>query len=329
MFQPTSDRILLDVRSPGEYAQGHIVGARSLPLFSDVERAEVGTAYKQEGPEPAFLLGLERSGPKMRAYVERALTLAPGRRVTVHCWRGGQRSGSMGWLLERAGFDVEILPGGYKAYRTEARAWLGKFPHQLRLLCGPTGSGKTAVLHALRAQGASILDLEGMAHHRGSSFGAIGQEPQPGSEHFENLLYAALRELPEDRPVWVEDESRLIGTVCLPDTFWDRLSAAPLYQLEPAFEDRVQHLVTDYADFPNEQLAAAFERIGKRLGGQHLKAALEALDTGDYAAAARIALVYYDKTYRHSFERRGREGIATLTYQNQPAEWVAERLREL
>ncbi|MGB3547800.1 MAG: rhodanese-like domain-containing protein, partial [Saprospiraceae bacterium] len=179
MLLPSPDRVLLDVRSPGEYAEGHIVGARSLPLFSDEERAEVGTAYKQEGPAPAFLLGLERSGPKLRAYVERALELAPGRRVTVHCWRGGQRSASMGWLLERAGFDVAILPGGYKAYRTEARAWLGSFPHHLRLLCGPTGSGKTAVLHALRAQGAAILDLEGMARHRGSSFGAIGQEPQP------------------------------------------------------------------------------------------------------------------------------------------------------
>ncbi|MEL7376201.1 MAG: rhodanese-like domain-containing protein, partial [Bacteroidota bacterium] len=167
----STDRVLLDVRSPGEYAQGHLSGAESLPLFDNPERAEVGTLYKQESPDAALLRGLEIAGSKMRHYVEQARQLADGKPVTVHCWRGGQRSQSMGWLLERAGMDVQILEGGYKDFRRWQRSWLSESTHTFIIIGGPTGAGKTRLLAALVERGESVIDLEGLARHRGSSFG--------------------------------------------------------------------------------------------------------------------------------------------------------------
>ncbi|THH41523.1 tRNA 2-selenouridine(34) synthase MnmH [Neolewinella litorea] len=303
-FAGEPDRVLLDVRSPGEYAEGHAPGAVSLPLFSDAERAEVGTLYKQENPDAALLRGLEIAGGKMRQLVERARVAAPEGRVAVQCWRGGQRSASVAWLLERAGMDVRQLEGGYKAYRAYVRRWLGEAHHPLRVLSGPTGSGKTHVLHALAAEGARIVDLEGLANHKGSSFGALGEAAQPTTEAFENLLFEALRGIPVGETVWVEDESRMIGTVCQPDVFYDRLVSAPVTELVQPEEWRVNNLVRDYAGYPPDALAAAFTRLRKKLGGQRLQDALAALEGGDFETAARIALVYYDKAYAHYAARK-------------------------
>ncbi|MFK8164370.1 MAG: tRNA 2-selenouridine(34) synthase MnmH [Lewinella sp.] len=295
---------LLDVRSPGEYEEACLPGALNLPLFSNEERARVGTLYKQDSPDAALMEGLDIAGSKMRQLVETARKLAPGNRVVVHCWRGGQRSGSVAWLLERAGFDVGQLTGGYKAARHYIRKYLGEDHHQFKVLSAPTGSGKTPVLLAMQEQGANVIDLEGLANHKGSAFGALGEAPQPSSEAFENALFAKLRTIPTGETVWLEDESRLIGHVYLPDEFYDRLTAAPVVVLEQSMAWRINHLVDNYARYPKEELAAAFTRIKKRLGGQHLKAALEALDNDDFAAAAKIALVYYDKAYSHYGERR-------------------------
>ncbi len=302
---PDQSRILLDVRSPGEFAQGQLPGAHSLPLFSDEERAEVGTLYKQVSPDEALLRGLDIAGGKMRRLVESAREMAPGGKVAVHCWRGGQRSASVGWLLERGGLDVVQLTGGYKAFRQYVRTYLSEDRHDYLVLSGPTGSAKTEVLKAMRERGANVIDLEGIAHHKGSSFGALGENPQPTTESFENQLYAALRAIPEGETVWLEDESRMIGSVYLPDEFYDRLTAAPVVELRQPLEWRVAHLVDTYAGYANKDLVSAFVRIRKKLGGQHLNAALEAIDAGDYATAARIALVYYDKAYAHYGSQRG------------------------
>ncbi len=295
---------LLDVRSPAEYATGKLPAALSLPLFTDAERAVVGTLYKQVSPDEALLKGLEIAGGKMRHLVEEARRLAPTGQVVVHCWRGGQRSGSVAWLLERAGLDVVQLTGGYKAARAAIRTYLNSSGHQLRVLSGPTGSGKTQVLQAMQKLGANVIDLEGLAHHKGSSFGAIGEAPQPSTEEFENQLFAALRDLPTDQPVWLEDESRMIGHIYLPDEFYHRLTAAPVTLLDQPFDWRVERLVDLYGAYPREELLTAFTRIRKRLGGQHLNTAIAALEADDLATAARIALVYYDKAYHHYGERR-------------------------
>ena len=317
---------LLDVRSPGEYTAGKLPGARSLPLFSDEERAEVGTLYKQTSPDAALLTGLEIAGGKMRWLVEEARRLAPGNKVVVHCWRGGQRSGSVAWLLERAGFEVARLTGGYKAARQHIRAYLGEDRHRLQVLSGPTGSGKTPILIAMRELGANVIDLEGLANHKGSAFGALGEAPQPSSEEFENQLFAAFRSIPEGEVVWLEDESRLIGHVYLPDEFYDRLCSAPVYALEQPLEWRVEHLVENYARYPKDQLEGSFNRIRKKLGGQHLKAAVEAMEKDDFAAAARIALVYYDKAYHHYGERREARVVATVKAVSKHADEVARQL---
>lgn len=317
------NHVLLDVRSPGEYALARLPGAQSLPLFTDDERARVGTLYKQTSPDAALLEGLEIAGGKMRWLVEEARRLAPGNKVVVHCWRGGQRSGSVAWLLERAGIEVAQLSGGYKAAKQYIRQYLGEERHVFRVLSGPTGSGKTPILLAMQQQGAYVVDLEGLANHKGSSFGALGEAAQPATEAFEIMLFAALRAIPEGEVVWLEDESRMIGHVYLPDEFYDRLTAAPVVALEQPLEWRVQHLVENYARYPKAELETAFVRIKKRLGGQHLNAALEALAADDFAAAARIALVYYDKAYHHYGERRNARVVRTVVAESVEAEVVA------
>ena len=321
--------VLLDVRSPGEYASGHLPGAVSLPLFSDAERAEVGTLYKQESPDAALLRGLDIAGGKMRQLVEQARKAAPANEVVVQCWRGGQRSASVGWLLEKAGMQVYQLEGGYKSYRAYVRDWLAVDHHDLRVLSGPTGSGKTRILHAMADLGVHFVDLEGLANHKGSSFGSLGEAPQPTTEEFENLLFAALHRIPTGQTVWLEDESRMIGTVCQPDVFYDRLISAPVVELMQPYEWRVKNLVDAYAGYPREGLVAAFTRLKKRLGGQHLQQALKALDADDYAAAARIALVYYDKAYAHYAERKGVTDRIQLTADRPDAAAIARQILDL
>jgi tRNA 2-selenouridine synthase len=326
-LQARTGRVVLDVRSPGEYAHGHVPGALSFPLFSDEERAEVGTAYKQQGREAAFGLGLELVGPKMAGFVREAARLAPQRRVAVHCWRGGQRSRSMGWLLDSAGFDVALLEGGYKNYRHHVLESFETPFSDLRIVGGRTGTGKTRVLHALRERGEQVIDLEGLACHKGSSFGAIGEAPQPTVEQFENDLAEALSRLDPARPIWVENESRSIGRVYVPEAFWSQMRTATLYQLEIPLKGRLQNLVDGYARVDKAELEAAFRRIDRKLGGQNLKLALEALDREDYHAAAAIALQYYDKTYQHGLENNCFRKIHRLnTAESDPAAIAQECL---
>lgn len=308
-FKLASPPPLLDVRSPGEYAAGHWPGARSLPLFDNDERAEVGTLYKQTSPDAAFLRGLELAGQKMRWYVEEARRLAPEGEVAVHCWRGGQRSQSMGWLLGKSFRDVQVINGGYKALRRAGRQYVQEFSHPFFILSGATGSSKTKILHALQELGETVVDLEDLANHKGSSFGALGEAHQPSVEQFENLLFDRFLQLNPKAPtrVWMEDESKSIGRVYIPNELWQHMTTAPLVVLDLPLEWRIANLVEDYAKFPIGDLREAFSRIQKRLGGQHLKAALAALDKEDYVSAAHIALRYYDKAYTLSQQKYKRE----------------------
>jgi len=291
---------LLDVRTPSEFEQGHVPGARNLPLFSDAERAEVGTLYKQVSPDKAFKRGLEYAGKKMRWYVEQAEALAPDRQVVLHCWRGGQRSRSMAWLLDVAGFEVTVLKGGYKAYRRYQADYYRNGKRSFLILGGPTGSGKTDLLHELARLGEQVIDLEGLAHHKGSAFGAFGQQPQPTQQQFENDLFDNFRQQNPHKRVWLENESRTIGKNGLPDGFWEQMVGRPFLQLEVPFDYRVNRLVEEYGGFDTRELKNTFEQIRKRLGGQHVKRALMALDDKDLTQAAQIALQYYDKAYERS-----------------------------
>ena len=194
---------MLDVRSPGEFARGHIPGAHNLPLFSDEERAAVGTLYKHQGRRAAVRHGLELVGSRLVPLAEQAAALARGANLRVHCWRGGLRSSSTAWLLDTYDLPCTLLDGGYKSFRRWLRQALAQ-PQPVVLLGGHTGSGKTEVLHALRVAGAQVLDLEGLAHHRGSSFGGLGQPRQPTTEQFENDIAMALQAVSPQRVLWVE-----------------------------------------------------------------------------------------------------------------------------
>lgn len=294
---------ILDVRSPAEFERAHIPGAISFPIFSNEERAAVGTCYKNEGKDKAVELGLAYVGPNLAKWVKQAKKLAVDGTVLVHCWRGGMRSGSMAWLFETAGLKVQILVGGYKAYR---QLVLEKFEEKLPLLVlgGKTGSGKTEILLGLKERGYQVIDLEGLAHHRGSAFGHLGLAEQPSSEHFENLVYHELLKFDFSKGIWVEDESRHIGQVFMNFHFFEQLRNAPLLFIDIDAEFRLPYLVEVYAKYPKEQLEKALLKIKKRLGGQHFQNALEKLDQGDFYEVAAITLHYYDKAYLHGMAQR-------------------------
>ena len=300
--------ILIDVRSPAEYKHAHIPGAHSIPLFNDEERKIVGTAYKQESREKAIKIGLDLFGPKMKPVVEAVEEIKsknpnPGSGIFVYCWRGGMRSSAIAWLLDLYGFKVHTLVGGYKAYR---RAVLDSFthPYNFRILGGYTGSGKTELLQELRSSKETIIDLEDLAKHKGSAFGNIGMPEQPGQEMFENLLFEELRSKKDAPHIWLEDESQRIGQVNLPNAFWARMRESKLFFLEIPFEKRLQHIVSEYGDLDKTRLKDAIGRIREKLGGQHAKAAIEHLDSGNTIESFRILLEYYDKFYRKALHNR-------------------------
>jgi len=293
---------VLDVRSPGEYLHAHIPGAHSLPLFTDEERKQVGTAYKQQSREVAIKLGLDFFGPKMRTMVEEAEKLtkqlpSPTTNcILVHCWRGGMRSAGVAWLLDLYGFKVCTLIGGYKTYRQWTLEQLSK-PYELKILGGYTGSGKTLVLHELKKKGEAVVDLEALAHHKGSAFGDLGEQPQPSPEMFENKLAMELSGISESKTIWLEDESQRIGHINIPHIFWQTMRKAPVYFLDISFEERLEHIVAGYSCYPKEKLVNAIIRIKKRLGGQETKNAINFLLDDDHKQAFSILLKYYDKYY--------------------------------
>ena len=294
---------ILDVRSPSEFEQGHIPNAVSFPLFSDEERAKVGTCYKQKSREQAIELGFDIIGPKLGGLIRKAKQIAPEKAVRIHCWRGGMRSGSLAWALDLAGFDVATLQGGYKAYRRWVRQTLS-IPKKIRLLGGMTGTAKTDILHALRARGEQVLDLEGYANHRGSSYGALCLPPQPSTEQYENLLAEEWNRFECDRPIWIEAESRRVGSCRIPAELFDQMETAEAIEITRPVPERVALLVEIYGQADPDALIAATERIRKRLGGQRTQEAIAAIKLGDLATAVTITLDYYDRTYRYGLEQR-------------------------
>lgn len=319
---------IIDVRSPGEFLRGHIPGANSVPLFTDEERAIVGTLYKQKGRDAAVLEGLRIVGPKMAPLVEQVRGIAPVGRVRVHCWRGGERSGSVAWLLDKSGFsEVTTLKRGYKAFRQYVRQSFRHHP-DLAILGGYTGTGKTEALGHLRALGEQVIDLEALAHHKGSSFGAIGELPQPTTEHFENLLWAELQRIDHTRVLWLEDESLLIGRTRIPDDLFAAMRSATLYFADMSIEERADRLVLDYGQYPKDQLAEATKRIEKRLGPQHCKAALDALEAGDLRTVALITLHYYDKAYLFGAQKRDPRKVVKIPASSTDLRGLAQRLKD-
>jgi tRNA 2-selenouridine synthase len=313
---------VFDVRSPGEYNHARIPGAYSLPLFNDEERKIVGTAYKQESREQAIKIGLDFFGSKMRRLIEEVSAIVQDKKfvktaplypvsetyskppVIVHCWRGGMRSAGVAWVLDLYGFKVYTITGGYKSYRKWVLDYF-ETNHPINILGGYTGSGKTEILHQLKAKGETIVDLEGIANHKGSAFGALGMPPQPSQEMFENQLAIDLFQATSTgNEIWIEDESQRIGHINIPQGFWRIMRAAPVFFVDIPFENRLEFISRAYGKHQKGELAAAITRIQKRLGPLETKTALSFLVENDMAGCFGILLKYYDKLYSKALTNR-------------------------
>jgi len=303
---------VIDVRTPAEYETGHLPGAINIPLFSNEERARVGTAYTRESPAKAYELGYAYVQPKLDYFVRRAKEVSGNGNVAVYCWRGGMRSKSFAEYIEANGLqEVSVIEGGYKAFRQHALESFAR-PEIIYVLGGYTGSGKTRVLKELERRGEQVIDLEGIAHHKGSAFGSIGQSEQPKNEHFTNLLFWEWKSLDMNRPVWLEDESIHIGRVFIPEALFQRMRESAVYFLEIPKEVRARLLVEEYAGIDAGMLAASVLKISKRLGGKRTSEAMEALQQDDYFRAAVITLDYYDKFYLKGLNRRDQEKVVVV-----------------
>lgn len=317
---------LLDVRTPDEFQKGHIPGAINLPIFSNEERAEIGTLYKQKSRDIAVRRGLEIVGPKMASFVAEADKLGT-KELCMYCWRGGMRSGSMAWLLQTAGFTVHLLDGGYKSYRRVAIDSVAN-DFQFLILGGYTGTAKTHILNIMAEKGAQVVDLEGIARHKGSAFGNLEQVDQPTTEYFGNLVYEKLRRLDPSRSIWLEDESKSIGTVYLNDDLYRHIRSSHLIFVERTLEERAAFLAKDYGTLDKELLKYGFEKIKQRLGGDRLKTAFEYIENGELAKAAAIGLHYYDKTYTHGLGKRDPKAVTKLSGEGKTHEEIAQILIE-
>jgi tRNA 2-selenouridine synthase len=316
-----------DVRTPAEYAQGHIPGALNIPLFTNEERVRVGITYKKEGREAAILLGFDLVGSKWSGFIRQALEIAPDKKIAVHCWRGGMRSAAMAWAFDLYGFEVFQIQGGYKSYRRWAIHQLEK-PYPLWLVGGMTGSGKTRVLHELSRLGEQVVDLEDLARHNGSSYGTLNRLVQPSQEQFENDLAARLATLDPSRRIWIEDESRNIGKCLLPKAFWTLMRDGDLFDLQVPTEHRVGALLDEYGGLDRDFLVECTDRIRKRLGPEQTKHAIEAIQEGRMEDFIRLVLVYYDKTYRKGLSDRDGERITPIPADDTDASRNACRLLE-
>jgi len=304
---------IVDVRTPAEFAHGHIPGAVNIPLFTNEERVTVGTTYKQQGREAAILLGFDLTGSKWSSFIRQALELAPEKKVAVHCWRGGMRSAAMAWALDLYGFDVSLIQGGYKQYRR----WVIKMmeqPWEFRVIGGMTGSGKTAILKQLDKQGEQTVDLEDLAQHQGSTYGTLNRLIQPTQEQFENDLASRLSTLDATRPIWIEDESQNIGRCILAKPFYTRMREAPIFDLQVPVDQRIAALEQEYGSLDRNFLIECTERITKRLGPEQTKNAIIAIREDRIPDFIRQVLVYYDKAYRKGLRFRDTARIIELTF---------------
>src|SRR5699024_1615533 len=291
--------------------EGHIPDAYSLPLFSNEERSEIGTTYKQEGREEAILRGFDLTGNKWRGFIEEALQIAPGKEACLHCARGGMRSSAMAWALDFYGFDISVIEGGYKRFRNWALDQFGK-PYNLCVLGGMTGSHKTEILWELERMGKQVVDLEGLARHQGSAFGSMNKSLQPTQQGFSNKLAMQLAEFGTEQAIWIEDESHTVGDCVVPHALWKRMRKSALIELQVDKKQRIDFLEQEYGPLDKDFLISATERIGKRLGSERTKQAIRAIKEDRMRDFISNVLIYYDKMYSRSTAKRNPEKVFNI-----------------
>ena len=261
----------------------------------------------------------------MAEIVLNAQHLAKDNTIGVHCWRGGMRSASVAWLLELYGLKVFTLKGGYKSFRKLVLTEFAKTYH-LIVLGGKTGSAKTLVLERMAELGEQVINLEKLAAHKGSAFGALGEKPQPSQEQFENELAIALQHTNKQKQVWVEDESRLIGKKVIPSGLWNQMRLARIIYMRLPMEERVTYLTQEYGKFSKEQLKDAIEKITKRLGHLQAKNALDALSENDLRTTCSICLSYYDRSYDHGIQQRNPATVHQLSFNQLDIDTIAQQI---
>jgi tRNA 2-selenouridine synthase len=291
----------VDVRTPLEFAEDHLPGAINVPLLSNEERVEIGTIYKQQGPHLARERGLELTAHRFPEMVRTIAASAQGRPVLVYCWRGGLRSKTVTSILELTGHQAVQLVGGYKSFRNQVADYFHPFTPRspLVVLHGMTGIGKTTLLMRLKERGCPVVDLEGLACHRGSAFGQLGLNQTLTQKRFETLLWDAFRKAPADRPVILEGESERIGRVSLPGDLYQKMADGIRVWCTASLETRVQRLIEEYG-LPEykEEMGAALQRIRKKLGGKSCDELAGHLERWEMEPFMRgLVCDYYDKVY--------------------------------
>jgi tRNA 2-selenouridine synthase len=328
---------VIDARSESEYAEDRLPGAINWPSLDDAQRHEVGTLYKQVSPFEARKRGASLVAANIARHIAREVIDKPREwKPLVYCWRGGQRSGSLSLVLGQIGFQVQIVEGGYKAFRAAVLAELPALVQKLswRVICGPTGSGKTRLLQALQAAGAQVLDLEDLASHRSSVLGLIPGQPQPTQKRFDTLVWEQLRSFDPGRTVYVESESKKVGNVAVPESLMTAMRASPCLRLDLADDERVRLLLEDYDFFSRdrdlfcERLAALTQIRGR----EQVQAWQAQVRAGALEPVVRELLVkHYDPGYASSTHRnfQGFAQAQAIAPRDRTPEAMAELAREL
>lgn len=328
---------VIDARSEGEFALDRLPGAVNWPSLNDAERALIGTEYKQVSPFAARKRGAALVARNVAMHIERHVLDKPKDwQPLVYCWRGGQRSGALSLVLSQIGFRVQVIEGGYQAYRRAVMAALEVQPLQLRfrVVCGKTGSGKSRLLAALQTQGAQVLDLETLAHHRGSVLGRVPGSSQPTQKQFDTRVWNVMRRFDPEQPVWVESESRKIGDLRVPERLIDAMRTAPCVQLELPQDARVALLMADYDFFVSDvpEFCARLDALRPLRGNDVVNRWQTEARSGRIDSVVRELLVmHYDPVYLQSMQRNfaGFASALRLTPENGDAStWagVAKKL---
>lgn len=319
-FDPSllDTHLAVDVRTPLEYEEDHIPGAVNVPLLTNEDRIEVGTLYKQTGPNAARIRGLELTASRFPSIIASIAEAAAGRPILVYCWRGGLRSRTVGSILDLTGFTVSQLQGGYKEFRHRVVSYFEPFvpPNPLVVLHGMTGIGKTAFLLGLKSNRVSVVDLEGLACHRGSAFGELGLVQTLSQKYFETLLWDAFRKAPAGLPIVIEGESRRIGKVSLPGDMYEVMQQSIKIWGQARLETRVGRLIAEYG-LPEyrDGMTKALEKIRKRLGGEKYAEIAGYLQRWELEPfMTELVRHYYDKVYYKTREWREEITISLEDY---------------